>query len=64
MSEMSIHDLEAQSTEMLPEREALGLIALGSFNNHVIAINNAEAVQAVTLLSKNTAIAAQTVVVG
>jgi hypothetical protein len=63
MSELSIHDLETQTGELLPEREALGLV-FGSFNNHVVAINSAEAVQAVTLLSHNTAVASQTVIVG
>jgi hypothetical protein len=63
MSELSIHDLETQTGELLPEREALG-IAFGSFNNHVIAINSSEAVQALTLLSSNHATAVQTVIVG
>lgn len=65
MSELSIHELEAQHSELLPEREALGLaIAIGSFNNHVYAVNQAEAVQALTLLSKNTAVANQSIFVG
>jgi hypothetical protein len=63
MSELSIHDLESQTGELLPEREALGGI-LGSFNNHVIAINSAEAVQAFTFASSNSAVAIQTVVTG
>jgi hypothetical protein len=63
MSELSIHDLETQTGELLPEREALG-IAFGSFNTHVIAINSSEAVQALTLLSSNHATAVQTVIVG
>jgi hypothetical protein len=62
MSELSIHDLESQTGELLPEREALGSIVVGSFNNHVIAINSAEAVQAVTALSHNSAVAGQTVI--
>jgi hypothetical protein len=62
MSELSIHDLESQTGELLPEREALGGLNVGSFNNHVIAINSAEAVQAVTALSLNNAVAAQTVI--
>jgi hypothetical protein len=62
MSELSIHDLESQTGELLPEREALGGINLGSFNNHVVAINSAEAVQAVTALSLNNAVAGQTVI--
>jgi hypothetical protein len=64
MSELSIHDLESQTGELLPEREALGGFNLGSFNNHVIAINSAEAVQAVTFASSNSAVAIQTVITG
>ena len=62
MSELSIHDLEAETGELLPERETMA-IAFGSFNNHVIAINSAEAVQAVTAFSLNNAVAGQSVVV-
>jgi hypothetical protein len=64
MSELSIHELEAQHGELLPERETLGFI-LGSFdgNTAIFASNSATAVQALTLLSKNTAVAAQTIVV-
>jgi hypothetical protein len=62
MSELSIHDLESQTGELLPEREALGGVNFGSFNNHVIAINSAEAVQAVTAFSLNNAAAGQTVI--
>jgi hypothetical protein len=53
--ELSIHDLESQTGELLPEREALGLV-IGSFENHVVAINSAEAVQALTLVSSNVSI--------
>lgn len=63
MSELSIHELESQHGELLPEREALGVV-IGSFDNHVVAINSANAVQALTLLSKNTAVAVQTVITG
>jgi hypothetical protein len=63
MPELSIHDLESQTGEVLPEREALGVI-IGSFDNHVVAINNAEAVQALTLASSNNAVAIQTVITG
>jgi hypothetical protein len=63
MSELSIHDLETETVELLPEREALGLV-FGSFNNHVIAINSAEAVQALTAFSHNSATAIQTVITG
>jgi hypothetical protein len=63
MSELSIHDLESQTGELLPERETMAVI-IGSFDNHVIAINNAEAVQALTLASSNNAVAIQTVITG
>ena len=63
MSELSIHDLESQTGELLPERETLAII-IGSFDNHVIAINSAEAVQALTLASSNNATAIQTVITG
>jgi hypothetical protein len=60
MSELSIHDLESQTTEALPERETLAII--GSFDNHVFAINGAEAVQALALASSNHATALQAVI--
>jgi hypothetical protein len=63
MSELSIHDLETQTGELLPERETLAIV-IGSFDNHVIAINSAEAVQALTLASSNHATAIQTVITG
>jgi hypothetical protein len=63
MSELSIHDLEGQTGELLPERETMAIV-FGSFNNHVIAINSAEAVQAVTAFSVNNAVAGQTVITG
>jgi hypothetical protein len=63
MSELSINDLEGQTTELLPERETLALV-FGSFDNHVIAINSAEAVQALTVFSHNSATAIQTVITG
>jgi hypothetical protein len=63
MSELSIHDLENETGELLPEREALGIV-IGSFDNHVVAINSAEAVQALTAFSHNTAVAVQTVITG
>jgi hypothetical protein len=67
MSELSIHDLETQTGELLPEREALGIVTLGSFNTHVthvVAINSSEAVQALALGSSNNAVSIQSVVVG
>jgi len=43
MSELSMHELEAQTGEVLPEREALAVgFAFGSFNhntNHVTVVN-------------------------
>jgi hypothetical protein len=61
VSELSINDLESQTGELLPEREALGLI-IGSFDNHIVAINSAEAVQALTALSHDSAVAVQNVI--
>lgn len=45
MSELSMHELEAQTGEVLPEREALGRV-IGSFNghNHINAHNFAVAI--------------------
>ena len=39
MSELSMHELEAQTGEVLPEREALSAIATG-FGTHATQINN------------------------
>jgi hypothetical protein len=39
MSELSMHELEAQTGEVLPEREALSAVAIG-FGNHATQINN------------------------
>jgi hypothetical protein len=63
MSELSIHDLESETGELLPEREAMSII-VGSFDNHVFAVNSAEAVQALTAFSHNSAVAVQTVITG
>jgi hypothetical protein len=52
MSELSGHDLETQTGELLPEREALGMV-IGFFDNHVVAINTAEAIRALTLASSS-----------
>lgn len=41
MSELSIHELEAQHGEVLPEREALGHVTFGSFNTHAVNHVNA-----------------------
>jgi hypothetical protein len=63
MSELSIHDLETQTGELLPEREALGVFAGNTFA-WVSASNTAEAVQAVTALSLNKAVALQSISIG
>jgi hypothetical protein len=63
MSELSIHDLESQTGDLLPERETMAIV-VGSFNNHVFALNSAEAVQAYTFASSNSAVAIQTVITG
>jgi hypothetical protein len=55
VDELSIDDLETQVGELLPEREALGMV-IGLFDNHVVAVNSAEAVQALTLASSNHAV--------
>ncbi len=64
MSELSIHDLETQTGELLPEREALGIFVINTGFNSVSASNGAEAVQALTLLSANHATAVQVINVG
>ena len=46
MSELSMHELEAEHGEVLPEREALSrFVTVGSFNghNHINAFNEANA---------------------
>jgi hypothetical protein len=57
MSELSIHELETQHGELLPEREALGFTIVAF--SHLV--NLAEAEQAFTILSANTAVATQIV---
>ncbi len=64
MPEMSMHELEAQHGELLPEREALGHFTFGSFNHHVFAYNHAEAWQSETFFSSNSATATQYVITG
>jgi len=59
-----MHELEAEHGEVLPERETLGTVAFGSFNNHVFAVNSAAAYQAFTWKSSNSATAVQSVVTG
>jgi hypothetical protein len=62
MSEISIHELETQHVEVLPEREALGTHVIGSFN-HVTAISHASTFQLGSDHSLAIALAAQTVTV-
>jgi hypothetical protein len=59
MSELSIYELEAEHGEVLPERETLGVY---NFYNYVIAFNQANALQAYTHYSHNSATAGQTIV--
>jgi hypothetical protein len=58
MSELSIHELEAQTGEVLPERETLGVF---NSHNHIHAFNLAIAVDYKTILSHNTAVSTQTI---
>jgi len=58
MSELSIHELEAEHGEILPERETLGVV---NSHNHVFAFNQAIALQGLTFLSHNTAVAVQNI---
>jgi hypothetical protein len=54
MSELSIHELETQHGELLPEREALSVVS--SADTIVAAVTqSATAVQAVTEFSSNVA---------
>lgn len=57
MSELSLSELDAQHTELLPEREALGTFTLGSYNHaHVYNISQSNtAVQKFTALSQQNA---------
>ena len=60
MSELSIHELEAEHGEVLPARETLSVYH--AFNNHVVAVNTAIAYDRLTILSHNAATASQTVI--
>jgi hypothetical protein len=63
MSELSLSELDAQHTELLPEREALGVY--GSFNHAHISIHQSNTqVQVLTLHSHQSAINVQVVNVG
>jgi hypothetical protein len=73
MSELSIHELAAQHGEILPEREALGVVrgsfnttTIGSFDHDIIVTNHSTAVatQSHTFLSYNNAEADQVIVLG
>jgi hypothetical protein len=76
MSELSMHELEAQTGEVLPEREALSVgYAVGSFNhrttvnqNHITTanvngVNTSSAAVANSAFSSATSSAGQTVIV-
>ena len=53
MSELSIHELQAETVELLPERETLGVIT--------IVNGGAQSEQAFTLFSSNKAVNVQSV---
>jgi hypothetical protein len=69
MSELSMHELEAQTGEVLPEREALSVgFAVGSFNHrttHITTVNAGNASSAVAQGFGSTAVSSahQTVIV-
>jgi hypothetical protein len=45
MSELSLNELDAQHGELLPEREALGHINIGSFDHdHTVNLNQSNSV--------------------
>lgn len=58
MSELSMHELEAQTGEVLPEREALSVFAINSFN-HRTTINHNHTTTAV-INANNTSTAVST----
>jgi hypothetical protein len=73
MSELSMHELEAQTGEVLPEREALSVF-VGSFNHNTTVNHNTSHITTVTasnsssalssgLASSATSTAGQTVIV-
>jgi len=56
MSEISLQELETQHGELLPARETLLFMPIGSFNTALAAAHqSATAVQALTFQSVNTA---------
>jgi hypothetical protein len=55
MSELSIHELEAQTGEVLPEREALSVFAFNSFNRHIDSHNTTTTNNTTTHLTTVTA---------
>ena len=59
MSELSMHELEAELGEVLPEREALSVgFAVGSFNHRTTVTNNTTHITTVTASnSSNSAVA-------
>jgi hypothetical protein len=60
MSELSIHELEIQHTELLPEREALGIY--GSFDHNHVDIHSYNFSQTNVQVQHNTFLSHQTAV--
>jgi hypothetical protein len=61
MSELSMHELEAQTGEVLPEREALSVgFAIGSFNHRTTHITNVNAGNSSTAAVANSAFSSAT----
>jgi len=59
MSELSMHELEAQTGEVLPEREALSVF-VGSFNHRTTINHNANHTTTATISASNTSSAVST----
>ena len=58
MSELSMHELEAQTGEVLPEREALSVF-VGSFNHHTTINHNTTHTTTVTATNSSSASVSQ-----
>jgi hypothetical protein len=59
MSELSMHELEAQTGEVLPEREALGVV-IGSFNHRTTINHNTSHATTAVINANNTSNAVST----
>jgi hypothetical protein len=59
MSELSMHELEAQTGEVLPEREALGVV-IGSFNHRTTINHNTSHATTAVINANNTSTAVST----